>query len=58
MKSGSDVQITKASGEQVPFSEEKLRQSLERAGATEMYFESQRKDMVTGERGRFVSQSA
>jgi len=29
------VRITKASGEKVPFSEEKLRQSLERSGATE-----------------------
>lgn len=29
------VQITKASGEKVPFSEEKLRHSLERSGATE-----------------------
>jgi hypothetical protein len=29
------VRITKASGEQVPFSEDKLRRSLERSGATE-----------------------
>lgn len=35
MNLSSEIRITKASGEQVPFSEEKLRQSLERSGATE-----------------------
>ncbi|MFO8030607.1 MAG: ATP cone domain-containing protein [Cyclonatronaceae bacterium] len=34
-----NVRITKASGEKVPFSEEKLRNSLERSGATETQIE-------------------
>ncbi len=33
--SHSNIRITKASGEEVPFSEEKLRTSLERSGATD-----------------------
>lgn len=37
--SRSTVRITKASGEEVPFSEEKLRSSLERSGATEAQVE-------------------
>ena len=36
----STIQITKASGEEVPFSEKKLRASLERSGATESQIES------------------
>ncbi|MBP3193102.1 ATP cone domain-containing protein [Natronogracilivirga saccharolytica] len=35
MNSSPEIRITKASGELVPFSEKKLRQSLERAGAAE-----------------------
>ena len=38
--SKKNIHITKASGDKVPFSEEKLRYSLERSGATESQIES------------------